>query len=251
MKNRKFAEKLGDFVLGKGFYIVLFLCVATIGISGYYLIRTMNPADGEAEPAGGDTSVVLPDSEANGPDPVGTILPDPEDTQTAGKAKVEVPKDDPEPEKKPTPADERSEPKKPAALVFTWPVKGAVLRDFSVETLSLDPTLGDWRTHGGLDVAAQQGVKVLAMAAGTVTQVYDDGLMGTTVVVDHGDELVTLYCNLAQQPTVKVGDAVETGTILGTVGSTAIAESGVDSHLHLEAWKDGVPVDPMDYLPEK
>lgn len=254
MKNRKFVEKLGDFVLGKGFYIVLFLCVATIGISGYYLIRTMNPAEGEAEPAGGDTSVVLPDSEANGPDPVGTLLPDSEaDTQTAGKAQVEVPapEDDPEPVKKPTPADQPEEAKKPAALVFTWPVKGEVLRDFSVETLSLDPTLEDWRTHDGLDIAAAQGTKVIAMAAGTVTQVYDDGLMGTTVVVDHGNGLTTLYANLAQQPTVKAGDAVETGTILGTVGGTAIAESGMDSHLHLEAWDDGAPADPMDYLPEK
>ena len=247
-------KKVGDFVLGKGYYIVLFLCVATIGISGYYLIRTMNPTGQEAEPAGGDTSVVLPDSEANGPDPVGAISPDPgEDTQTAGQARVEVPapEDDPEPVKQPTPTDEPSEPRKPAALVFTWPVKGEVLRDFSMETLSLDPTLEDWRTHGGLDIAASQGTKVIAMAAGTVTQVYDDGLMGTTVVVDHGNGLTTLYANLAQQPTVKAGDAVETGTILGTVGGTAIAESGVDAHLHLEAWDDGTPADPMDYLPEK
>ena len=130
-------------------------------------------------------------------------------------------------------------------------MKGEVLRDFSVETLSLDPTLEDWRTHDGLDIAAAQGTKVIAMAAGTVTQVYDDGLMGTTVVVDHGNGLTTLYANLAQQPTVKTGDAVETGTILGTVGGTAIAESGMDSHLHLEAWDDGAPADPMDYLPEK
>ena len=39
--KRNLFQKLGDFVLGKGFYIVLFLCVAAIGISGYYLIRTV------------------------------------------------------------------------------------------------------------------------------------------------------------------------------------------------------------------
>ena len=256
MKNRSFVEKLGDFVLGKGFYIVLFLCVATIGISGYYLIRTMNPNQQEAEPTGGDTSVVLPDSEANGPDPVGTLPQEAgKDTHTAGKAQVETPapKDDPQPVKQPTQTGEpeKQDAQKPAAMVFTWPVKGEVLRDFSVETLAFDPTLGDWRTHGGLDIAAEQGVKVLAMAPGTVTQVYDDGLMGTTVILDHGDGLTTLYCNLAGQPAVKAGDAVETGTILGAVGTTAIAESGVDSHLHLEAWKNGEPVDPMEYLPAK
>ncbi|MFR4561461.1 MAG: hypothetical protein ACLT5P_09805 [Flavonifractor plautii] len=40
--KRNRLEKLGDFVLGKGFYIVLFLCVAAIGISGYYLIRSVS-----------------------------------------------------------------------------------------------------------------------------------------------------------------------------------------------------------------
>ena len=52
MKRTVF-QKLGDFVLGKGFYIVLFLCVATIGISGYYLVRTVSSTPGEAEPVTG------------------------------------------------------------------------------------------------------------------------------------------------------------------------------------------------------
>ena len=41
MKNQNFLKRIGDFALGKGFYIVLFLCVATIGISGYYLLRSV------------------------------------------------------------------------------------------------------------------------------------------------------------------------------------------------------------------
>ena len=41
MKNRNLIQRLGDFMLGKGFYIVLFLCVATIGISGYYLLNSI------------------------------------------------------------------------------------------------------------------------------------------------------------------------------------------------------------------
>ena len=137
------------------------------------------------------------------------------------------------------------------ATVFTWPVKGEVLRDFSVEALSPDPTLGDWRTHGGLDIASAMGTKVLAMGAGTVREVFEDGLMGTTVVINHGDGLTTTYCNLAGQPTVEPGDLVSTGTILGAVGQTAIAESGMSPHLHLEAWKDGVPADPRELLPER
>lgn len=259
MKDRTIIDKLGEFILGKGFYIVLLLGVAAVGLSGYYLLG--RPGLEPAQPTVGDTSVVLPDSEANGPEPEGYLdarqsAAQPPAASTAKPAPIEVePKQQPP---TPVPEEKQSEqpqqeaqPEKPAALVFTWPVKGEVLRDFSVETLALDPTLGDWRTHGGLDIAAPVGMEVLAMAAGTVTEVYEDGLMGTTVVVDHGDGLSSAYANLAGQPTVEPGDWVDTGTLLGAVGQTAIAESGMSPHLHLEAWKDGAPADPRELLPER
>lgn len=190
MKRTVF-QKLGDFVLGKGFYIVLFLCVATIGISGYYLIRTMTGQPEDSQQAGGDASVVLPDSEANGPDPAGTLLPDdleqpdPSVQDTTAPQDVEQP-DDPEPVKQPQ-ETVQTEPPDAESAVYVWPVEGEILRDFSVESLSPDPTLGDWRTHAGLDIAAALDSQVLAMSAGTVSEVYEDGLMGTTVVLDHGN----------------------------------------------------------------
>ena len=61
MKNRSFLNKLGDFAMGKGFYIVLFLCIATIGISGYYLLKTVVNDTRATAPAGGNASVTLPD----------------------------------------------------------------------------------------------------------------------------------------------------------------------------------------------
>ena len=156
--------------------------------------------------------------------------------------------DDPEPVKDTTPEPDTVTSEETLSKVFTWPVQGAVLRDFSVETLSLDPTLGDWRTHGGLDIAAAQGVKVLSISAGTVEQVYTDGLMGTTVVVDHGGGLQSWYCNLADEVLVETGDTVDIGSELGIVGSSAIAEVGVGSHVHLETLLNGQPVDPREYL---
>ena len=262
MKNRKILDRLSDFVLGKGFYIVLFLCVATIGISGYYLVRTMTDTPDNAEPAGGTPSVVLPDSEANGPDPAGklpqqsagTSLPKGE-TQTPAPAVRPSPEqpDDPEPVTQTgSPVEDIpavSEDALPA--VFTWPVKGEVLRHFSLEVLSPDPTMGDWRTHDGIDIAAQTGSRVLAMADGTVTQVYDDGMMGTTVLIEHSGGLTTAYCGLAGRPAVEAGDTVRVGDIIGAVGDTALAESGQPAHLHLEAWLEGTPADPMEYLPEQ
>lgn len=246
MKNRSFLNKLGDFAMGKGFYIVLFLCVATIGISGYYLLKTVANNTRAAAPAGGDASVTIPDQSVSRP-----TVPKPSEhtpsVVTTPKSAADQP-DDPESVKDTTPEPDTVTGKETLSKVFTWPVQGAVLRDFSVETLSLDPTLGDWRTHGGLDIAAAQGVKVLSISAGVVEQVYTDGLMGTTVVVDHGGGLKSWYCNLAEDVTVEAGDAVDIGGELGTVGCSAIAEVGVPSHIHLETILDGQPVDPRDYL---
>ena len=253
MKNQSFWRKLGDFAMGKGFYIVLFLCVATIGISGYYLLQTVVKGTHPTEPAGGGASVTIPDQSVGRPSvpvpgsdedsPAVDLRP-----QTKPDPTPAVQPDDPEPVKDTTPEPDTQESGKTVSKVFTWPVQGAILRDYSVEALSLDPTMGDWRTHGGLDIAAAQGVKVLSISAGTVEQVYTDAMMGTTVVVDHGGGLKSWYCNLAEDVTVQAGDTVDIGSELGTVGSSAIAEVGVDSHVHLETTLDGRPVDPRDYL---
>ena len=138
----------------------------------------------------------------------------------------------------------------PAPLVFTWPVKGTVDAGFVVETLVYNETMGDWRTHSGLDITADLGAKVLATANGTVSAVYQDDLMGTVVEIDHGDGLVSLYANLTEAPTVSAGDAVTTGAVIGSVGQTAAAESGQTTHLHFAMYQDDTPVDPAGYLPE-
>lgn len=130
-------------------------------------------------------------------------------------------------------------------------MKGEILSGFSLEVLAYDETMGDWRTHSGVDIAASVGTNVLAISAGTVQGVYDDDLMGTCVVVDHGDGLTSTYCNLSAKPTVSEGDTVSTGTVLGVVGETAIAESSRPSHLHLEMAQDGKAVDPVSYLPQR
>lgn len=263
MKNQGFLQRLGDFVLGKGFYIVLFLCVATIGISGYYLIRSMTGAADPYEAAGGNASVVLPDSEANGPDPEGAPPSVQGGVQREPSSQTTLPvqpaQPQPETPVQPSPAqpddpelaDEPAENTPKAPAVYVWPVEGAVLRDYSVETLALDPTLGDWRTHGGVDIAAALDAQVLALSAGTVIEVYEDGLMGSTVVIDHGEGLTTTYCGLSGQVPVESGTLVEAGDVIGLVGSSAIAESGLEPHLHLEAAINGNRVDPMEYLPER
>ena len=239
MKRNRW-KQLGDFVLGKGFYIVLFLCVAALGISGYYLIRSVSGSGETTDQAvTGNPTVVLPDSSAQ-------TAPKAEvPTKNTEQSAVQEQKDDPEALPQPEAQDQTQD------VVYTWPVKGELLRDFAVETLSYDQTMGDWRTHAGVDIAAEVGRKVWAAGDGTVSQVYDDPMMGVTVVIEHPDGVTSTYCNLAADPFVAVGDAVETGTEIGAVGDTAIAESGMEPHLHLEMAKEGAALDPVTVLPEQ
>ena len=238
--KRNRLKKLGDFVLGKGFYIVLFLCAAAIGISGYYLIRTVTVGSQPSQPAAASQTVTLPDASS----------PAPQTQEEEPEEPAPVPPGDPQPLKEPVQQEEAAAPAQPKEVVYTWPVKGEVLRGFSLETLAYDVTMGDWRTHSGVDLAAEAGLKVLAAGEGQVTQVYDDPMMGTTVVVEQPDGITAVYSNLSNETAVSPGDSVETGAVLGAVGDTAIAESGMEPHLHLELLSDGEPVDPLDYLPQ-
>ena len=134
-----------------------------------------------------------------------------------------------------------------APRLVVAPLRGDVLTAFSMEELVYSPTLGDWRTHNGVDIAAQQGTTVLAASAGAVLSVTDDPLMGTTVVLEHDNGYQTTYANLQTKPNVEVGDPVSAGQIIGAVGTTAAAESG-QPHLHFAVTKDGKAVDPNEYL---
>ena len=177
MKKSTLWKRVGDFVMGKGFYIVLTLCVATIGISGYYLVSVFNSGETpEPLPVGGGAQVVIPKDEVVQPP-----IPD----QSGVPQLDEHEKEDAKNEAPPAPVREQQ----PAAVVvppvYTWPAKGEIIGNFSLEVLAYDETMGDWRTHSGVDISAQPGTRVLAMSSGTVRRVYEDDLMGSTVVIDH------------------------------------------------------------------
>lgn len=116
-----------------------------------------------------------------------------------------------------------------------------------MEVFAYDATMGDWRTHDGLDIAAELGTPVAACAKGTVTDVSTDDMMGVTVTVDHGKGMESVYSNLAESVNVQPGTEVEAGTVIGTVGTTAVSESADASHLHFSMREYGVAIDPLNY----
>ena len=239
--KRTMMDRVSDFMAGKGFYIVLLACVGALGVSGYYLFSGIAE---QGRLVSGPTTIVVTPTPAPTPPAVSPVVtPQPPATATPALIPTATPQPSqaPEPSKAPT----------ATASVFTWPVKGEVLRQHALETLSYDRTMGDWRTHDGVDIAAETGTKVMAPAGGTVSDIYADDLMGTTVVILHADGVMSTCSNLATVPNVEIGDTVRTGDVIGSLGKTAIAESGEASHLHLSMTKDGVSVDPLEYLPKK
>ncbi|MCD8145191.1 MAG: M23 family metallopeptidase [Oscillospiraceae bacterium] len=240
-------RKFTHFIDGRGFYIALAVCLLLIGGCTVYLIHSVQTdtlsGSGSTEVSGG-VSVIAEES-----DEAQEVLSIPE-TDAAETAAEE------EPEAEESPAGE-STADEPAAetvtvsrpVISTWPVQGSVITAFSPDTLLLDATMGDWRTHSGIDLMAEEGSNVLAVADGTVTDISNDILLGTVLTLDHGGGLVSIYANLANETTVDVGDSVTAGCVLGQVGATAAGESALASHLHFAMTLDGEAVDPMAYLP--
>ncbi len=141
-------------------------------------------------------------------------------------------------------------PQESAALAepsFVRPVEGEITNSFSGEDLVYNKTLGDWRTHNGVDLAAKPGETVRSAAAGKVCNLYEDGMWGQVVEVEAG-ERVWRYAGLdPASVSVKVGDEVKAGSPLAKLGE-AMAEVADGPHLHLEVLEGGAPKDPEHYF---
>ena len=124
-----------------------------------------------------------------------------------------------------------------------WPVPsgGSISSGFGSRYA---PTWGASSDHKGIDISCGYGCDITAAAGGIVTEVSYNGARGYYVVVQHNDELSTLYQHLSATH-ASVGQAVSAGDTIGYAGSTGISTG---THLHFEVHVNGTPVDPMGYL---
>ncbi len=100
--------------------------------------------------------------------------------------------------------------------------------------------------HPALDIGAPEGSAIVAAGPGKVIYVGYRGGYGNTVMVDHGEGVVTLYPHQAPGAiTVGVGQQVARGERIGGVGSTGNATG---PHLHFEVRVNGSPRNPNDFL---
>lgn len=255
--NKAFSKRIGDFLAGKGFYVVLFVCVAVIGISAWILLFMGN------NPAAPNTDVIA-SPYASLQAAMDTPNVDPGDASIIDTLE-QKPEVSPQPSQTPKPSaatptggktkDNAGEGKSAPAMAkqpaFIWPVAGDIAVMYSQNELIYNETMSDWRTHNGIDISAPIGTKVMAAADGKVIEVTEDDLMGTTVIIDHGSGLKSVYSNLAKTPVVEKGDKVASGAVIAAVGDTALGEANVVTHLHFTILKDDKPADPALYLPKK
>ena len=143
------------------------------------------------------------------------------------------------------PTEQQSQ-KKP--LQTTSPVSGQEVFGYSMEALSYNQTTRDWRVHKGVDIAAEAGTPVVAAADGQVYTTYEDETMGYTVVIRHEGGYTTKYSSLSEDLSVKAGDTVSMGDVIGTVDATALVESVLGPHVHFSVTFQDAPMDPAEFL---
>ena len=225
-------KKLNKLFGAGGPYIVFALCLVAAGVLGYQFFApadTVIPeepvlTEPEREPAPAPVPVMEPDEST-----------EEEVAEVAAVEEVEIPVASIEPVEPKLSPDLRS------------PLSGKTIAAFSADVLFYNETLEDWRTHNGIDIAAEEGTPVCAACDGTVLSVSDDPLMGMTVVLEHAGGFTSTYACLSEEVYVSAGDEVRAGENIGAVGATAAAESP-EPHLHFSVSKDGKLVDPALYL---
>lgn len=135
-------------------------------------------------------------------------------------------------------------------LKVSMPVEGLIVKRHDMVNAVFSVTMNDYRVHQGIDIECDANADVFSCAYGTVKAVGADPFMGYTIVIDHGDGLLSYYKNLSEEPAddIIVGATVYAGQKIGMIGESAIVEIADEPHLHFELELNGKLVDPMTML---
>lgn len=157
--------------------------------------------------------------------------------------KQEQPQTETKPETTPEEKPDNSQSDNSGSPQFTWPCPSShnVTSPFGDRN---SPTAGASSNHKGIDIGASSGSPIVAAAAGTVTVSTYSESAGNYVTIDHGNGFHTVYMH-ASARYVKVGQKVSAGQQIAAVGSTGYSTG---PHLHFGVMKNGVYVNPMNYL---
>lgn len=127
---------------------------------------------------------------------------------------------------------------------YQWPLPSGYRNITSNYGMRMHPTKHVYKMHTGIDISAPNGTSIYAADSGTVILARYYGSYGKCVIVDHGNNVVTLYAHMSSIG-ASVGQSVSRGQTIGKVGSTG-ASTG--NHLHFEVRVGGSCVSPWGYV---
>jgi len=226
---------LMDGGFGKSIYTEMFDQEVSLAMARHGTLKIAdilcNKLSDDVEPGAEKPGEAPADKTLPNPTAAPQTSPDPPAVQRAMPDPLAVPKAMPE---------ETGKKEKSECVIedFQFPVRGRISSAFG---LRKDPISRQMRFHKGLDIAAPEGMKVVAALPGTVISAKFERGYGNNVVIQHEGGLQTRYGHLASI-NVKAGDAVAAQGDLGTVGNTG---HSTGSHLHFEVIRLGKPVDPL------
>jgi murein DD-endopeptidase MepM/ murein hydrolase activator NlpD len=249
-------SKVSKFLSSKGFYAAIALCLVGAGAATWLAVdRTVTGFELSNEsytqnegaldfPMAEEAETKSEDVKEENAEPI-TAPAEQSDTSSASQASASASEQQSEPVIK---LEELPVSENLPTLAYTLPVSGNIINPFSNGELVKNLTLGDWRTHDGIDIAAEKDADVYAAADGVVQEVRHDPLWGTTVTVDHHDGRQSIYAGLNNTVTVKAGDPVISKQTLGKVDGVP-CEISDENHIHFAMKQEGKWIDPQTVFP--
>lgn len=235
-EDKKERSAFMTFLKQKGFYIAIVLCVmAAVGITYAAvagMLERLNPQNGQQE-----EDIWNEPEDEQVIDPYDSLPLPQSESDSSGSS----------PDSSDTPAQSTLS-DVPLSPVYILPTNGEPTNLFSGDTLVKSATMGDWRTHNGVDFHAVEGTEVFAVYSGEVAYADEHPLWGYTVVLKLDTGYTVLYGSLSTINGLQVGQLVSQGDVIGTVGSSSVIEKGEGPHLHFEVHLSGGYVDPLELL---
>ncbi len=237
--EKKSSQKVKTFLKKNVYYIIMAACLIAIAAMITVTVLMNNGTENGKISENGDSKTVdITDPEQ----PTGGDITDTptggDDTPTGGDDTPTGGDDTPTGGDEPT-----TEP-----IVFGLPVDAVdIIKDYAPDTLVWNSTLRHYAVHNGIDFGGEDGANVRCVCDGVISAVGYDMLNGYTVTVKHNDKLYSSYGSL-NEPTVKVGQSVKKGDVIGTMGTSASNEYSSGPHLHFSVYENDAPTDPYRYM---
>lgn len=132
--------------------------------------------------------------------------------------------------------------------LMEWPVNGQVVLDYNMDNTIYFPTLNVYKLNPAIAISSEVGSPVAAVANGKIVSVVNNEETGQTVTVDMGNGYQAVYGQLKDVP-FQAEEYVSAGSVLGYISEPTKYYTKEGANLYFALSKDGIPLDPMQYLP--